>query len=141
MIGSGVNLQWGTYALLANKNRRDLVGQLPTSVNPGDGSNIVLVGHNYNRGDSNWYGVFINLKALTPGDRITVYTQNDREFHYTVQEVRQVPWSQEEGGGLGEHQEYLWPTPHEQLTLVTCGGVNLLRWSDRIYVVALPVVD
>ncbi len=141
LIGSGETLQWNTNALLANQNRRDLVGQLSTSVNPGDGGNVILVGHNYNRGASNWLGVFVNLTALTPGDRITVYTQNDGEFHYTVQEVRQVPWAPEEGEGLGEHGEYLWPRPHEQLTLVTCGGINLSPWSTRVYVVALPVGD
>jgi LPXTG-site transpeptidase (sortase) family protein len=138
LVQQGGKLDWNTDTLFATRNRPDLVGQLAVSVNPGDGGNIVLVGHNYNNGGYNWNGVFVNLKALRPGDRISVSTQNGGEFHYTVQKVKQVPWVQKNSNELEKHQNYLWPKPHEQLTLVTCGGANLWAWQARVYVVALP---
>jgi len=57
-------IQYDTDSLFATSNRLDLVGQVITSTNPGDGSNIVLVGHNFNRGWYAWEGVFVKLKKL-----------------------------------------------------------------------------
>lgn len=139
LITRGRSVDWNTDALFATRNRKDLVGHLVTSVNPGDGGNIVLAGHNYNNGGNYWNGVFVNLKKLKPGDLIKLYTQNGGEFSYSVQRVKQVPWTQKTGSELEKHQNYIWPKPHEQLTLVTCGGANLWTWSARVYVVALPV--
>ncbi|MBN1146959.1 MAG: sortase [Anaerolineales bacterium] len=136
----GGQLQWNTDVLFSTSNRSDLVGQPVTSVNPGDGGNIILVGHNYNNGWNSWGAVFVNLKSLQPGDPITLYTKNGGEFQYVVQRVKQVPWLQKDASELEKHLKYLWPTESEQLTLVTCGGANLFSWSARIYVVALPKV-
>ncbi len=130
--------QWDTDSLFANQNRQDLVGQIMTSSNPRDGSNIVLMGHNYNDG---WYtgpGVFVNLKSLSPGDQIKVQTESGENFIYIVQKVKQIPWSNKNNAELEKHRKYLWPTENEQLTLVTCGGTNFFTWSHRVYVVALP---
>jgi len=138
---TGQQLEWNTDALFSTANRSDLVGQIEASVNPGDGGNIVLLGHNYNNG---WYanaGVFVNLQNLKPGSQIILYTQDGNEFHYSVQIVKKIPWQKQSASELEKHQKYLWPTGHEQLTLVTCGGANLLSWSARIYVVAMPVVE
>jgi len=138
---SGQQLEWNTDALFSTANRSDLVGQIEASVNPGDGGNIVLLGHNYNNG---WYanaGVFVNLQNLKPGSQITVYTQDGSEYRYSVQVVKKIPWQQQSASELEKHQKYLWPTDHEQLTLVTCGGANLLNWSARIYVVATPMLN
>ena len=129
LVRSGSKLDWNTDKLFANRNRPDLVGHLMTSVNPGDGSNIVLVGHNYNNSGYNWKAVFHNLKALQTGDRITVYTQNGGEHQYIVQKVKQVPWVNKKGSELEKHLSYIWPKPQEQLTLVTCSGANLWTWS------------
>lgn len=129
--------QWNTNKLFANQNRPDLVGQLESSLDPGQGGNIVLVGHNYNEG---WFGqgVFVNIDALNPGDQITVYTENGGQFEYIVDKVKRVPWQQQSEAEMKKHQKYLWPTESEQLTLVTCGGAFVWSWSARIYVVALP---
>ena len=128
--------QWNTDSLFANNNRLDLVGQLATSVNPGDGSNIVLIGHNYNLGWNAWGAVFLHLKKLQPGDQIFLYTENGGEYSYTVQEVVEVPWVYMDTAELERHRSLLWPTPDERVTLVTCGGANIGIWSARIYVVA-----
>lgn len=135
----GGQLQWNTDSLFANGNRNDLVGQLVTSVNPGDGGNIVLVGHNYNQGWNAWGGVFVNLKNMRPGDKITLYTKDGGEHTYVVQRVKKVPWQQKNANEIEKHQQYMWPTENEQLTLVTCGGANIFSWTARIYVVALPL--
>jgi hypothetical protein len=131
-------LQWNTNKLFANQNRSDLVGQLGSSLNPGEGGNIILVGHNYNEG---WFGqgVFLNIDRLNPGDQITVFTENGGQFEYIVQMVKKVPWQKQNTTEMQKHQKYLWPTQAEQLTLATCGGTYLWSWSARIYVVALPV--
>jgi LPXTG-site transpeptidase (sortase) family protein len=131
-------LEWNTDSLFANANRSDLVGQLATSVNPGDGGNIILVGHNYNNG-WNWAGVFVNLDNLAPGDKIVLHTESGGAFDYQVQKVKKVPWQQQNAAELEKHEKYIWPTEREQLTLVTCGGSYLTSWSARIYVVAVPM--
>jgi LPXTG-site transpeptidase (sortase) family protein len=134
----GRQLQWDTDVLFATGNRADLVGQPLTSVNPGDGGNIVLIGHNYNNGWNSWGAVFVNLKSLRPGDVIILHTKNGGEYQYTVQRVKKVPWQRKNASELEKHQKFMWPTESERLTLVTCGGTNLLSWSARIYVVAVP---
>ncbi len=137
--GSGKQLEWNTDSLFSTANRPDLVGQIEASVNPGDGGNIVLMGHNYNNG---WYaneGVFVSLQNLKPGSQIILYTQDGSEFHYSVDVVKKIPWQKQDASELEKHQKYLWPTGHEQLTLITCGGANILTWSARIYVVATPI--
>jgi LPXTG-site transpeptidase (sortase) family protein len=137
--GNG-NLDWNTEPLFSTPNRSDLVGQLAVSANPGEGGNIILVGHNYNNG---WYdaeGVFVRLQNMQVGDEITLFTENGGEYHYIVGKVKKVPWQKRNLVELEKHQKFLWPTDHEQLTLVTCGGVNLWSWQARIYVVALPSV-
>ena len=135
---SARNFEWNTDALFANNNRSDLVGQMVTSVNPGDGGNIVLVGHNYNEGWFGWEGVFAHLQNMGPGNKIKVYTEDGSEHLYVVQVVKKIPWREHNAAELEKHQKYLWPTEHEQLTLVTCGGELLFSWSARIYVVATP---
>jgi LPXTG-site transpeptidase (sortase) family protein len=134
----GNQLTWNTDVLFSTNNRSDLVGQANTSVNPGEGGNIILIGHNYNNGWVSPAGVFINLQKLQTGSQILVYTRDGSEFRYEVRQVKKVPWRQQNETELEKHHKYLWPTEKEQLTLVTCGGANFGVWSARIYVVATP---
>ena len=127
-------LEWDTDALFATESRRDLVGQLATSLDPGQGGNVILVGHNYDWGRYNWEGVFLHLGDVEPGNRMTVYTRDGGAYNYIVERVEKVP-----SRDTSRHDAYLWPTDHEQLTLVTCGGPNFGRWSLRIYVIAIPI--
>jgi hypothetical protein len=126
--------QWNTDALFATSTRRDLVGQLSISVNPGEGGNVILVGHNYDWGRYNWDGVFLHLDEIQPGNQATVYTQNGGKFTYVVQSVEKIPSDQP-----GLNDRYLWPTQSEQLTLVTCGGPTFGHWNAHVYVVATPI--
>jgi Sortase domain len=131
-------VDWATDKLFANANRKDLIGQTITSVNPGEGGNIVLMGHNYDNGYYAWEDAFVNIKSLTPGDQIVVYTEGGGEYHYSVQLVKKVPWREENAAEAAKHFKYLGPTPSEQLTLVTCGGANVWPWQARLYVVSVP---
>jgi LPXTG-site transpeptidase (sortase) family protein len=136
--GQGGQLEWNTDALFATNNRMDLVGQLGSSLNPGDGGNIILIGHNYNEGWNAWAGVFVSIDKLRAGDKVIVQTENGNKFEYVVQLVKKVPWREKNASELQKHQKFLLPTASEQLTLVTCGGTVNLTWSARIYVVATP---
>jgi len=138
--GNG-NLDWNTDALFSTPNRSDLVGQLAVSANPGEGGNIILVGHNYNNGWYNAEGVFVRLQNMQVGDEITLFTENGGEYRYIVEKVKKVPWQKRNMVELEKHQKFMWPTDHEQLTLVTCGGANVWSWQARIYVVALPITS
>jgi hypothetical protein len=132
--GAKSGTEWDSDVLFSTDNRRDLVGQLITSVNPGEGGNIILIGHNYNGELYNWEGVFLHLGDLQPGNQIVLYTRAGGKYVYAVQELEKVP-----SNDLATHERYLWPTPGEQLTLVTCGGPNYGRWSYRVYVFAYRV--
>jgi sortase A len=129
---------WDTEALFATEGRTDLVGQMVTSLNPGEGGNIILVGHNYDRGRIKWDGVFKHLGDLKPGNQLILYNQNGEMFLYTVQSVEKIPWSEKNAAELKKHERFLWPTEKEQVTLVTCSGSTRMVWSSRIYVVAVP---
>ena len=76
-------VDWNTDKLFATANRKDLIGQTITSVNPGEGGNIVLMGHNYDNGYYAWEDAFVNIKSLTPGDQIIAYTEGGGEYHYS----------------------------------------------------------
>ena len=128
-------VEWDAEQLFATSNRRDLVGHLEDSANPGQAGNVVLIGHNYNRGLYNWRGVFYSLHTLKPQDVVNVVNENDEVFAYQVERVEKVPWRSSSTDTL-THIVYLSPTRDETLTLVTCGGANFAPFPSRIYVVA-----
>jgi LPXTG-site transpeptidase (sortase) family protein len=128
-------IQYDTNSLFATTGRLDLVGQTLTSVNPGGGSNIVLVGHNFNRGWYAWEGVFVNLDKLKKGDKIVLFTKDGSKHTYHVKKVVEVPYVSRSASELNKHLRYLGPTVDERVTLVTCGG-SFGIWTARVYVVA-----
>jgi Sortase domain len=131
-------MSWDTDAIFATNNRPDLVGHLVGSAYPGQGGNIILIGHNYNQVDLGWEGVFVNIKSLQPGDRIIIRGQDGREYVYLVQLVKKVPWRSKNGNELEKHLNFLGPSQSERLTLVTCGGANIWPFPARLYVIAVP---
>jgi len=137
-IGAHPEKGWDTDSLFATKNRPDLVGHLQGSALPGEGSNIVLAGHNYDWGIFQWNGVFINLRQLQPGDKIFVFTQGGEKHTYIVQQVKEIPFKSGSEEELFKHAKHMGPTESERLTLITCSGANLLNWNKRIYVIAYP---
>jgi hypothetical protein len=131
-------MSWDTDAIFATNNRPDLVGHLVGSAYPGQGGNVILIGHNYNQVDYGWEGVFVNIKTLQAGDRILIRGEDGREYSYLVELVKQVPWRTGSANELEKHFKYLGPVKSERLTLVTCGGANIWPFPARVYVVAVP---
>ncbi len=131
-------IEWDAEALFATRNRPDLVGHVPGSALPGTGGNVVLTGHNYNRGRYNWRGVFVDLKKLRADDEVIVTTADGRQSSYRVQSVNEVTLRGRNPTEQERHAALLGPYDHERLTLVTCGGANIWPFPTRVYVVALP---
>ncbi len=103
------------------------------SARPGQGSNIVISGHNNSSGGH----VFANLEELKVGSQLTVWTDEGQSYVYQVSERRIV----EAFGASQETLNYLHtiiqPTATEQLTLITCwpGWTN----THRLIIIAYPL--
>jgi sortase A len=109
------------------------VGHYDSSGYPGEGTNIVLAGHNNTQG-----AVFRRLSELNPGDEVILYTADD-EFHYQVQETIVVPYRGTETEGDVKLQSYAAPKPAETVTLISCWPYATN--ADRIVVIAVPVSE
>jgi LPXTG-site transpeptidase (sortase) family protein len=137
--GKNGGMQWDSDSLFATSSRQDLVGHLDGSALPGESSNIVLVGHNYDWGIFQWNGVFYNIKQLKPGDKIILFSQGGQRRVYRVDKVKEIPFNNNGNNEeLFKHFKHMGPTESERLTLVTCGGANLWKWNKRVYVIAYP---
>lgn len=141
LISRGEYQEWDAERLFATTNRKDLVGHLEGSGNPGQPGNVVLIGHNYNRGVYNWLGVFYSIHRLKEGDLIQVINQDDDLFTYRVVDVDKVPWRSNSNAGVLEHIAHVSQTRDETLTLITCGGANFAPFPSRIYVTAKRVLN
>jgi sortase A len=109
------------------------VGQHRGSSNPGEGGNVVLAGH------VGGYGkVFKDLIEVKPGDQLALYS-GGQQYLYVVQEQLLLT---EEGVPLEQriaNAQYIAPTEHEVVTMVTCWppkGKD--KFSQRIVVRAVP---
>jgi len=134
-------LEWDTDSLFATPSRPDLVGHLEGTASPGRPGNIVLAGHNYNRGAFNWLGVFYSLGALQPGNLVYLVDENDVRFTYRVEQVDQLPWPAPTADVALAHIKRLGPSPDERLTLVTCSGGTIAPFPARVYVTARRVLE
>lgn len=99
---------------------------------PGQGSNVVISGHNASTGGQ----VFAALDDLQLGDEIILETDQAELITYRVVEKNIIRTF----AASAEAQQYLLdvtqPTPREQLTLITCWP----SWTNthRLIVIALP---
>ncbi len=94
----------------------------------GEGRNIVLGGHS--EGANRVQEVFYNLDDIKVGDEIYA-NANGQEYRYIVSSIETV--------GIYDLGS-LYPTPHEQLTIITCdtASYNGASYQQRIVVRALP---
>ena len=141
LVNRGEQVEWDTDSLFATSSRPDLVGHLEGTANPGQPGNIVLAGHNYNRGVFNWSGVFYSLGTLQPGDLVYLVDENDVRFTYRVDQVDQLPWPAASADVALAHIKRLGPSPDERLTLVTCSGGTIAPFPARVYVTARRVLN
>ena len=105
------------------------------SARPGEGSNIVISGHN----ESTAGQVFARLDELQLGNEIILKNNQNESFTYQVIEkniVRTFAISTEADDYLRSVTE---PTSEEQLTLITCWP----SWSNthRLVIIAIPAVN
>jgi LPXTG-site transpeptidase (sortase) family protein len=113
-------VSWDVSLLGAN------VGHLEGTATFDHPGNIGLVGH-VEMADGQ-QGIFTHLRALAAGDLI-VYRHGGDERFYVVRAVRVV---------APDDMTVLYPTPREQLTLITCAAYDLLTntYQERVVVVA-----
>ena len=114
-------LTWDTKSLF-RRGRQDLVGHSEGSALPGEGGNMILVGHNYGYG---YNGVFVRLGRLKPGDRVYVVDSAAQTFTYEVKSVDKVKWRRQGLGELTRHLTFLSTSGPERLTLVSCAGAEV----------------
>lgn len=97
----------------------------------GSGSNIVIGGHSET--PTFTPDVFYNLDAVQINDIITVNT-NGTQYQYIVTEVRSVSIFD---------VRIAYPTPYEQLVLITCQrdsyNNNTGQYQNRVVIVAVPL--
>lgn len=103
------------------------------SARPGQGSNIVISGHNNSSGGR----VFANLDELEVGNQITVVTDEGKLYDYQISDkqiVRAFGASQET---LDYLRAVIQPTQTEQLTLISCWP----SWTNthRLIIIAKPL--
>ena len=105
------------------------------SAKPGSGSgSIVIVGHV--DGIDQGAGAFYDLRALRPGDTVTLTRADDRTVTYEV--VAREIFSKSKV----PLRELFSRSGPERLTLITCGGAfdpAALEYTDNIVVTAVPV--
>jgi len=101
------------------------------SATPGEGSNVVLSGHNNIMG-----AVFRELDQLSRGDIATLYVDGVPHA-YAVQRVLIVPETTATAEQRKENAKWIQATDSEQLTLVSCWPRD--NNTHRIIVIATPV--
>ena len=101
------------------------------SANPGEGGNIVITGHN------NWRGeVFRYLEFMSPGNTITLWTQEGRSYQYVVTNIDKLLEKGVDHATQMEHSAVMDATPYEQLTLITCWPYK--TYDHRLIITARP---
>ncbi|MEW5960833.1 MAG: sortase [Chloroflexota bacterium] len=103
------------------------------SARPGDGSNVVISGHNGSTGGH----IFGDLSEVEVGDQITLWTDRAAPFQYQISETQIVPAFNASESNLEYLRTVIQPTQAEQLTLITCWPA----WTNthRFIVIAHPL--
>ena len=106
-------------------------GWLMTSAPLGKPGNTALTGHHNIGGE-----VFRNLVKLQPGDRITLYA-NDQPFYYEVASRRILPERGQPDEVRRANARWIQPTDDERITLITCWPYT--SNTHRLVIVAKPI--
>ncbi len=107
-------------------------GWLMTSAPLGQVGNTALTGHHNVAGE-----VFRDLVKLKPGDRITLYAQN-QPFDYKVISRRILPERGQSDEVRRANARWIQPTTDERITLTTCWPYT--SNTHRLIIVAKPVM-
>lgn len=106
-------------------------GWLLTSAPLGKTGNTAITGHHNIDGE-----VFRNLVKLQPGDRVTLYAQN-QPFYYEVQSRRILPERGQSDAVRRDNARWIQPTTDERITLTTCWPYT--SNTHRLIIVAKPI--
>jgi sortase A len=106
-------------------------GWLMTSAPLGKPGNTALTGHHNIGGE-----VFRNLVKLQPGDRITLYA-NDQPFYYEVASRRILPERGQPDEVRRANARWIQPTDDQRITLITCWPYT--SNTHRLVIVAKPI--
>jgi LPXTG-site transpeptidase (sortase) family protein len=106
-------------------------GWLMTSAPLGQPGNTAITGHHNIAGE-----VFRNLVKLQPGDRITLYA-NDQPFYYEVASRRILPERGQSDEVRRANARWIQPTGDERITLITCWPYT--SNTHRLVIVAKPI--
>lgn len=111
----------------------DEAGWHLNSARPGQGSNVVISGHNNSTGGH----IFGQLEEAEVGDRVTVWIDDDTAFDYQISETQVVRAFNASEENLDYLRRVIQPTGTEQLTLITCWP----SWTNthRLIVIARPL--
>ena len=103
------------------------------SAQPGQGSNIVISGHNNSTGGH----IFGQLAELEVGDTIRILTSEDKAVTYQIKETQIVRTLGASQQTLDYLQQIIEPTSSERLTLITCWP----SWTNthRLIITATPL--
>jgi sortase A len=110
-----------------------LPGHFNTSGYPGEGRNIVFIGHNNIQGE-----VFKRLDQLNSGDKVLLFTENGKH-RYKVKEKIIIPYLGNESAADLQLQAYAAPQSKEMVTLISCWPYAIN--SHRIVVIAKSIDD
>lgn len=102
-----------------------------TSAYPGQNGNIVLNGHNNIKGE-----VFRDLIDVEIGDRVLLYV-DERVLVYEIEDKMIVKEKGEPPEVQRENAQWIGPTDHERLTMVTCWPYT--SNTHRLIVIARPL--
>ncbi len=112
------------------------VGWFIGSGKPAGGTSIIFWAHVLRwKSDPEIPAAFADVHLLQPGNNIFVVTATGERFQYVVtQQIRVRP----------DQIEYLAPTNHERVTLISCIGDNVivngeLNTTQRLITIAEPV--
>ncbi len=106
-------------------------GWLMTSAALGMAGNTALTGHHNIAGE-----VFRDLVKLKPGDRITIYS-NDEPFYYEITTRKILPERGQSDEVRRANARWIQPTDDERITLVTCWPYT--SNTHRLIIVAKPL--
>ena len=106
-------------------------GHYNSSGNPGEGRNIVFLGHNNMAGE-----VFRDLNRLAYGDEIILLTDTG-EYHYQVQQKVIIPYVGHEAEANPQIMALSAPQSSEMVTLISCWPYS--TFTSRIIIVAVPL--
>lgn len=111
----------------------DEAGWHLNSARPGQGSNVVISGHNNSTGGH----IFGLLEEAEVGDRVTIWINEEKSFEYQISETQIVRAFNASEEGLAYLRGVMESTDTEQLTLITCWP----SWTNthRLIVIARPL--